>query len=744
MVGIASYWLLVALAGMLVVDTIPFGWRPVERWAAAAATGLVGSTVVSFGLSFELGVGAASALLGPGLIIGVLLALRGRGWWARLDRAGFRPRLIRWSAWSRETRWATVAAGILGLCFWLIFRGALYPGPAGSLLANGHVWADWSVHTSYAQSFLLAHNLPPSDSLEAGTAMRYPFLVDFQPALLEAVGQNLYGSLDMASFVISWAAAVLIWHLALRVTSKPVAASLAVMLVLLGGGLGFAALYPDGCQQAASANPRYPAASCTTLNASTPAAVLGFAAHLPTELTHLPRSYDGEGPAPPALPDLQWYTPLLTLWMPQRDLAYGMAMVALTLSLIWESLRSRLLGPLPTAGALGATLPLLNPFGYLVVGLVGLWWLGRRGFVRSLLAFEVPLVALGGPQLWFVVSGPHGQLGGPVGTNLFPQLDLGWLSHAAAACTAAQFQAGAACDSLYLAGASPLTMVAYVGHTLSAPGFFLSWIGFWLSNTGVFCLLALAVAGLALVPGRLGTQVRDHRLAEFAAPFWVVFLIANVIVTQPWNWDNTKLLSYWYLGAALPVAWLLSAGRRVWTRVLAGVAVVTLVLAGALTLDVGFVGQSNLSGSPPTGASAGFATPAAQLVAAVVAAKTPAHAVFLTEGQPNDPVTTLAGRSAMLAYDGWLWSYGQPLTRRYEAAAAIYRGCQRGRPCRLGALLRRYRVSYIEFEPGDYNSLRVDEGWFRAQHLPVLVDEGGYLILKVTRLWSARTGSGAA
>ncbi len=744
MLGIAGYWLLLALAGTLLVDAIPFAWRPVERWAAAAATGMVASTIVSFGLSFWLGVGAAAALLGPGILIGALLALRWRAWAARLDRGWFRPHLVGWTNWSRETRWATVVAGLLGLSFWLIFRGAIYPGPAGSLLANGHVWGDWSVHTSYVQSFFLGHNLPPSDSLEAGAAMRYPFLVDFQPALLEAVGQNLYGSLDMASFVIGWAATVLIWHLALRVTSKPTAASVAVLLVLLGGGLGFAAIYPDGCQQVATTSPGYPASACTTLTSSTPAAVLGFVEHLPTELTHLPRSYDGEGPAPPALPDLKWYEPLLALWMPQRDFAFGMAMVALTLSLTWEALRLRLARALPVAGVLGAALPFLNPFGYLVVGLAGLWWLARRAWLRGLLAFGVPLVLLGAPQLWFVVSGPHGQFGGPVGTNLFPQVDLGWLSHASTACTAAQFRAGASCDSLYLAGASPLTLIAYVGHTLSAPGFYAAWAGFWLSNTGVFCLLALGVVGLALIPGRLGREVRARRLLAFAAPFWLVFLIANVVVTQPWNWDNTKLLSYWYLGASIPVAWLITSGVRIWVRAIALLTLASLILAGVLSLDAGFIGQSTLSGSPPVGASADFATPTAELVAAAVEAKTSANAIFLTEGQPNDPVTTLAGRQAMLAYDGWLWSYGQPMTRLYEAAATIYRGCAHQRACQLGVLLRRYRVSYIEFEPGDYNNLPVDEAWFRAQHLPVVVEKGGYLILKVTRLWSARAGTGPA
>ncbi len=734
--GIAAYWLLVVLAGTAEADAIPFAWRPVERWAAALTLGLVSSTALSFGLALGLGLGAGSALAGPALLILIFAACRWRIWWARVDRDWVLGHISGWARWSPETRWAVLVAALLGLAFWLLFRGALYPGPGGALLANSHVWGDWSVHASYAQSFLLGRNLPPADSLESGTAMRYPFLVDFQPALLEAVGQNLYGSLDMASFVIGWAATVLIWHLALRVTTRPLAASVAISLVLLGGGLGFAASYPDGCQQLAATHPGYPAGACTTLSSATPAAVVGFLGHLPFELTHLPRSYDGEGPAAPALPDLQWYEPLLAFWMPQRDFAYGMALVALTLSLTWDSLVRKRSRPLVAAGVVGAALPFFNPFGYLVVGLAGMWWLARRGRVRGLVAFLAPLVVLGAPQLWFVVSGPHGQLGGPVGTNLFPQLDLGWLSHAATACTQAQFRTGATCDSLYLTGTSPPTIAAFLAHTLTQPSFYLSFVGFWLSNTGLFCLLALAVVGLARLPLRLGHDVRRHRLVGFAAPFWAVFLIANLVVTQPWNWDNTKLLSYWYLGAAVPVAWLLTAGRRPWLKALAALAMASLVLAGVLSLDAGFVGQSNLAGSAPVGASATFASPNAQRVAAAVRAKTGPHAIFLTEGQPNDPVTTLAGREVMLAYDAWLWSYGQPLARRYQAVATIYRGCQSGRPCQVGALLRRYRVSYIEFEPGDYNQIAVNRRWFEAQHLPVVVRAGGYLILRVTGLWS--------
>ncbi len=735
MLGIVAYWLLVELAGLAMLRVIPLTWKPVERLAAALAVGVVASTIVSFLLALAVGVRAEVAILGPALVLLGFTAPRWRvlfGW--RLPRKS--PiSLERLRGLPAETRWSIGIATLLGVGFWLLFRGALYQGADGALLANSHVWADWAVHSSYVQSFFYGHNLPPTDILESATAMRYPFLVDFQPALLETLGQNLYGSLDISSWLIAWAAATLIWHLAVRVTKRPGAASVALALVLLGGGLGFAAVYSDGCQQLATTVAGFSSGACTHLSSSTPAAAVRFLEHLPTELTHLPRSYDGEGPSASALPDLQWYEPLLVYWMPQRDFAFGMALVSLVAILLWEAIgrRSRVL--LVSGGAIGAALPFFNPFGYLVVGLLGLFWLARRHWGKGLAAYLLPLVMIGAPQLWFVVSGPHGQLGGPVGTNLFPQLDLGWLSHAAFACTAAQFRANSPCDSLYFAGSSPATLMAFAVHTLRQPAFYGGFLGFWISNTGIFGLLALAVAALALIPGRLRNQLREGQLLTFGAPFWLLFVLANVVVTQPWNWDNTKLLSYWYLGAAIPVAWLLTSGRTIWARVLAGLAVASLVASGALSLDAAFVGQSNLSSSPPSGASATFASGPAQRVGAVVRAHTKPSAVFLTEGQPDDPVTSLAGRQTVLGYDGWLWSYGQPLARRFQAVEEMYAGCPPIGGCHLGALLRQYHVSYVEFEPGDYNNLPVNLKWFRAQHLPILVQTGGYVIFKVTRLW---------
>ncbi len=735
---LAAYWILVFAAGTALLDLAPLDWRLTERLAGALLIGVVASSLLSLALSLWLGLGPLAALLAPALLVIGSAGVRGTKWLGRL-RLG-PGRWARWlrGEWDRPgTRGGLLITAVVGGAFYFVFTRAMVES-GGTLTASyPTVWSDWSVHVSYAQSFLLGHNLPPNDTLESGTGLRYPFLPDFQSALLAGLGQNIWGALDVPSWLISWSAGVLLWQLAHRVTRRTSAATVALLLALFGGGLGFVGLYGDGCQQLAHTESGFNASACTSLTTQTPGAALAFVTHLPTELTHLPRSYDGQDQTDPPLPDLQWYEPLLAFWLPQRDFEYGMGLVALLSLVLWEAYRGRRKGLLVAAGLGAAALPWFNPFGYLALALVGLWWLGRGRWWRGLGLYAAPLILLGLPRMLYVVGGPHGQLANPVGANLYPQLDVGWLAHAAVSCTGAQFNRGAVCDALYLAGASPATVVSFLVQSVVQPAVWGETAGFWLANTGIFILLALALLIVRRVPSRVRVELRQLELTRFWAPFWLLFLVGNLVITQPWNWDNTKLFQYWYVGAAIPIAWLLCAlGGRSWRRVPAALAVVSLILSGVLSMDMALIGQSSLSQSTTTPPRYLLAGAEEEEVARAVLRSTAPSAVFLTEGQPNEPVSLLAGRTVLLGYDGWLWSYGQPLRRLLQVERTLYRGCPEVGACSVGKLLRAYDVSYIEFEPGDYNNISTNVSWYQAQHLPVLVRTGSYLILNVRSLWS--------
>src|SRR5207302_351941 len=82
----------------------------------------------------------------------------------------------------------------------------------------------------------------------------------------------------------------------------------------------------------------------------------------------------------------------------------------------------------------------------------------------------------------------------------------------------------------------------------------------------------------------LGPLALNRRARLLIAPFSLVFLVANLIKFQPWDWDNSKLLVFWYLASAVAVGAMLI---RTWRATLAGtvgaaIMWVTLVAAGGL------------------------------------------------------------------------------------------------------------------------------------------------------------------
>jgi hypothetical protein len=218
---------------------------------------------------------------------------------------------------------------------------------------------------------------------------------------------------------------------------------------------------------------------------------------------------------------------------------------------------------------------------------------------------------------------------------------------------------------------------------------------FWLKNTGLFWPLLLVAL---LSPLALRGRVR-----LLMAPFVLLFLVANVIKFQPWDWDNSKLLVFWYMASAVAVGALLVrlARAHLLGGVLAAAIWLSLVASGVLSL---------LQFLPPQGlAYLWFSSEEVQL-AAQVRAQTAAKAVFVTGEEPNNPIADLAGRPVLMSYPGWLWSYGINYERRQADIARIYKGG----PASL-SLLSQYHVDYIVIGPNERTAFQPDVNYFNTQ-----------------------------
>ena len=175
---------------------------------------------------------------------------------------------------------------------------------------------------------------------------------------------------------------------------------------------------------------------------------------------------------------------------------------------------------------------------------------------------------------------------------------------------------------------------------------------FWFKNAGL--VLPLGLAGLIT----MRKQVRF-----LFVPVFIMFIIANVVIFQPWDWDNIKLFSWIFLflsilaGHALAQIWHIRLIRLIWPALL-----ISLVASGILSL----VNQSQHTFTVYDNQDINLAQWVKQ--------NTPPSAVFLVDPWPNHPVPGLTGRSAYIGYPGHLWVHGIDYGGREEQTKKILAG----------------------------------------------------------------------
>jgi hypothetical protein len=722
----ALYWLLTAVAGGLVAGLVRTRMRVEERAALAVVSGVLGGTLASLGFSTALGMRTATVLAGPALLALIAVAalrIGGDGlqpWRQSLGEVGERWR-------SRELVWISVLVVAAVAGFSVLFTHMLFVQD-GAIQSNfATVWADWSMHATTASSFALGHNLPPTNPVFSGTTLLYPFLPDFESGMLLTLGAGVGAALAVPSALMCVAITVLVVSLARRLSGSLAVGVLAVAMCMLGGGLGVEGLYWDSCRATGASS-----AECEPGRfLHNPAGAIATAVHtvvdLPASIASQRRPYDNlqspRGTEP--LSDIQWYTPMLAWWLPQRPFLFGFAAVLCILLVIVATRgdpRTQW-GAYVIAGMLAGLLPLVHVHSFIAVLLLAPL-LAVRWRRREWLGMGIVAVLLATPRLFQLATGEHGA---PALGNTFPWLEPGWMSQVIPdASTAHQ-------------GLSPGAVAGAVGNSIKAvltP----QWWGFWFVNCGIVLpvMAAMAVAlplrraprdtPLRRAADRVTAWVPDDVL-RFTLPFLVIFALCNVVVFQSWDWDNTKLFAYWYFGASLLLSALVVRAWRsgAWRATAGGLAFASVIMTGAVVM------LRFMPWTPPADSNAGpftWASAEDRALAAQVAERTPPDSVIATDGRHDDPLMTLAGRRALVGYTGWLWSYGIDYRTRQDAAATILQGCaaQHQASCAATDLIARYGVSYVEVR---LSQVAADVAQWWATTYPPVAQAGDVVVYDV-------------
>ncbi len=574
------------------------------------------------------------------------------------------------------------------LLFWFFFERAMIETPQGIFTGGSNNLGDLPFHLGAIFGFTDGQNFPPQNPSFANAKFTYPFMADFLTASIVKLGAGVREAMFLQNVFLAFSLLVILERFVFKITNNRLAGKIAPVLLFFSGGLGFIWFAKDYWQSGQS--------------------FFDFIWKIPYDYTLREDKF-------------RWGNSLIVLFITQRSLLLGMPLTLIALQKLWnifatddpesaekdklqtisfgrgmEEKLSTLHFPLSTflVGVLAGTLPLIHLHSLVVLFVVCAFLLILQPEKwREWIAFGAGVCVVAIPELIWAMSGSATK------TSEFIAFHFGW-------------------DA---------------GKTN------IFW--FWLKNTGLFIPILLFGIYLNYFPQKredaeiegkrqkakgkseIETQSQiANRKSQilFYLPFIFLFIVSNTMKLAPWEWDNIKVLIYWFVGSlpfvAFALAWIYNQNK-----VLKLVAVgVLIMLIGAGAVDVWRVVSKQIN-YQVFDADAGR-------IAAQIKSKTAPNALFLNAPTYNTAVV-LSGRRSLMRYIGHLSSHGIDYAEREKDLKTIYEG-----KATADVLLKNYNIEYVLISPEEraymtQNNLTLNEGFF--QKFPVAAESGAFRVYKV-------------
>lgn len=239
-------------------------------------------------------------------------------------------------------------------------------------------------------------------------------------------------------------------------------------------------------------------------------------------------------------------------------------------------------------------------------------------------------------------------------------------------------------------------------------------IWFWLKNLGLFAIL-LPISLTWLFK-------KDKSLLLLYIPFMGIFILCNILIFQPWDFDNSKLLIYWYFASAIIVAFFIEKYffQKKIAYVISGVLIIIiLTLSGSIDIFRTFTHVTSYQ----------IFNRIDLQVAQQIKNLTPKDSIFITAFNHNHPIPVLSGRSTLLGFEGWAWSHGLNYEKRKADIVKIYLG---GKEAEY--LIQNYKISYVTIGPQEKNTFIINVAFFK--NFPQIPLAPGWVIYDVSNLRS--------
>lgn len=237
------------------------------------------------------------------------------------------------------------------------------------------------------------------------------------------------------------------------------------------------------------------------------------------------------------------------------------------------------------------------------------------------------------------------------------------------------------------------------------------YLWFWIKNVGIVFLL--------LLPAWMAANKKQQK---FYLPFLAVYVVAELVLFQPNEYDNNKLFFIWYMLSAMLVAnFMVLVFHRLkgvqGRGVLAAMVLFAAVYSGVLT-----IGREFRSGGQYT-----LYTIEDVHAAEYVMEETPADSLFLTGRQHLNPISVLAGRNILVGPDLYLYFHGfrEELADRSAILKEVYES-----DTDVRQLAATYQFDYVYISRYERNDYQINESKF--EDLEVVFQEGDTIVYQVS------------
>lgn len=583
--------------------------------------------------------------------------------------------------------------------FYFFFERAVIENVGGIFTGGSQNYGDLPFHLGAIFSFTEGNNFPPENPSYAFAKFSYPFIADLITAAFVEFGARVRDAMLVQNVFLAFSLLVVLERFVFKLTGSRLAGKIAPVLLFFSGGFGFLWFFKDYWQSAQS--------------------FFNFLWNLPIDYT-IRNGDKGEM--------FRWGNSLVVLFVTQRSLLLGLPLTIIVLQKLWEiftgetSFGGRFSGgeeekrsggekelrfasneqnAAEDKQKISSIPPLLH---------------SSSPFLIGLLAGTLPLIHVHSLAVLFVVTA----------FLFFFRLDKlrEWIAFGLGVIIVA------VPESIWVMTGSATHLTEFVAWHFGWDKRDENFLWFWIKNTGIF--IPLLFAGLFLMlPPPISEDAEDDavkieptaderrriNLLLFSVPFLLCFVVSNVVKLAPWEWDNIKVLIYWFV-ASLPfvayvLAWLWNRSKI--AKFAAVGCLIVLTLAGALDVWRTISGKINDNVFSRDSVA----------VAAQIKQKTAPNALFLNAPTFNSAVV-LSGRRSLMRYSGHLSSYGIYYYEREAEVKKIYAG-----DATAEILLNKHGIEYVLISPEEKSNLTVNEDFFRR--FPVVAQVGAYRVHQIKK-----------